>query len=215
VYTPPQYPASSSTRYPVLLLLPGTPGNEADWTLGGGFAHILFDNLIAARKMPPTIVVMHASDVLPSGTRAAHLQAFEPIVVKELLPEVKQRYRVENRPEHWAIAGLSLGGEFAMTVGLRHPELFRSVGSISGSMIERDFEDRFGKALASPASLAKQLRLVWIGCGTEDLFAAGNEALVSKLRAAGIPATYYSIAGFHSMPVFRQQLVELLGVLFH
>ena len=73
-----------------------------------------------------------------TGQRSAHLQAFEPIIVNELLPEVKARYRVEKNPEHWAIAGLSLGGELAMTVGLRHPELFRSVASISGSMVERE-----------------------------------------------------------------------------
>jgi enterochelin esterase family protein len=76
---------------------------------------------------------MHVSDVLSNGQRSPNLQAFEPIVVSELLPEVKVRYRVEKDPEQWGIAGLSLGGEFAMTVGLRHPELFRSVASISGS----------------------------------------------------------------------------------
>jgi hypothetical protein len=52
-----------SRRNPALLLLTGTPGNEADWTLGGGFAQVVFDNLIAAGRMPPTVVVMHASDV--------------------------------------------------------------------------------------------------------------------------------------------------------
>jgi len=101
-----------------------------------------------------------------------------------------------------------------MTVGLRHPELFNSVASISGSMFETDFADRFGKALADPASVKKDYRLLWIGCGTEDVFAGGNKALASKLQAAGIPVTYHSMPGFHSMPVFRQQLVELLSILF-
>ena len=74
-----------------------------------------------------------------------------------------------------------------MTVGLRHPELFRSVASISGSMVERDFEDRFGKALGDPAMIKKQYRLLWIGCG----------------------------AGFQTMPVVREQVVEVLPVLFN
>jgi enterochelin esterase-like enzyme len=214
VYTPVGYEKSGSKRYPALLLLPGTPGNESDWTVGGGFAHTVFDNMIAAGKLPPTIVVMHASDVLSSGRRVEHLQAFEPMVVNEFLPDVMKRYRVENKAHRWAIAGVSLGGEFAMTVGLRHPELFNSVASISGSMFETDFADRFGKALADPASVKKDYRLLWIGCGTEDVFAGGNKALASKLQAAGIPVTYHSMPGFHSMPVFRQQLVELLSILF-
>ena len=50
VYTPAGYKESASQRYPVLILLPGTPGDENDWTTGGGFADIVFDNLIAERK---------------------------------------------------------------------------------------------------------------------------------------------------------------------
>ena len=215
VYTPPAYQQTPSKQYRGLLLLPGTPGNELDWTLGGGLAHVVFDNLIAAGRMPPTVVVMHVSDVLSNGQRSAHLQAFEPIIVSELLPEVKVRYRVEKNPEHWAIAGLSLGGEFAMTVGLRHPELFRSVASISGSIVERDFEDRFGKAFGDAAMIKKQYRLLWIGCGAADVFAGGNKALASKLEGLGIPVKFHSIPGSHTMPVFRQQLVELLPVLFN
>jgi hypothetical protein len=47
-----------------IVLLPGTTGDEDDWTSGGGFADIMLDNLIAAGRMTPMVVVMHASDVL-------------------------------------------------------------------------------------------------------------------------------------------------------
>lgn len=214
VYTPAEYRTAASKRFPVLVLLPGTPGNESDWTLGGGLAHIIFDNLIAEGKMTPMVVVMHASEVLNSGRRAAHLQEFEPILTEELLPEVKARYRVQAQPDMWAIAGVSLGGEFAMTVGLRHPELFRSVASISGSMVEADFDDRFGKALAEPASIRKQYRLVWMGCGAGDIFAGGNQGLASKFKTAGIPVTHFVVPGYHVAAVFRQQFIELLPKLF-
>jgi enterochelin esterase-like enzyme len=95
--------------------------------------------------MRTMIVVMHASDVLlQNGKRADNLKEFEPLLVKEVVPEIRKRYRVAPNPDLWAIAGLSLGGEIAKTVGLRHPELFRTAASLSGSMVERDFEDRFG-----------------------------------------------------------------------
>ncbi|MGH8630529.1 MAG: alpha/beta hydrolase, partial [Burkholderiales bacterium] len=64
VYTSPGYESSGSRQYPALVLLPGTPGDENDWTSGGGFAEVMFDNLIAAGQMVPMIVVMHASDAL-------------------------------------------------------------------------------------------------------------------------------------------------------
>jgi enterochelin esterase family protein len=123
VYTPPGYEASRSRQYPALVLLPGTPGDENDWTSGGGFAEVMFDNLIAADQMVPMVIVMHASDALNRvGARRGdeNLNEFEEILVNELLPLVRKRYRVMPDPRSWAIAGLSLGGEFGMYVGLKH-----------------------------------------------------------------------------------------------
>jgi len=55
VYTPPGY--SADRKYPVLYLLHGIGGNETHWTQFGAADSIL-DNLIAAGKMVPMIVVM-------------------------------------------------------------------------------------------------------------------------------------------------------------
>jgi enterochelin esterase-like enzyme len=55
VYTPPGY--SAAQRYPVLYLLHGIGGNETHWTQFGAADSIL-DNLIAANKAVPMIVVM-------------------------------------------------------------------------------------------------------------------------------------------------------------
>jgi enterochelin esterase family protein len=210
VYTPAGYAESPSRKWPVLVLLPGTPGDENDWTTGGGFADVVFDNLIAERKMQPMVIVMHSSDVLANGRRADNLREFEPMLVNEVLPEFRRRYRVAREAESWAIAGLSLGGEFAMTVGLRHPELFRSVASMSGSMVEGDFEDRFGKALARP----ERYRMIWLGCGSADIFFKGNQALAARFTAAGIKHRFFELPGPHVMPVFRRELVTLLQEVF-
>jgi len=55
VYLPPGY--SSARKYPVLYLLHGIGGNEKHWTQFGAADSIL-DNLIAAKKAVPMIVVM-------------------------------------------------------------------------------------------------------------------------------------------------------------
>ena len=214
VYTPAAYERDSSARYPVLILLSGTPGTETDWTSGGGFAETIFDNLMASGGMEPTIVVMHASDVLRNGRRADNLREMEPIIANLLVPQIKQRFRVRPEPESWALAGLSLGGEYALTVGLRHPELFRTVASISGSLVAPDFSDRFGAALADAERVRKQYRLIWIGSGTEDLFYGGAKALVSRLNESQIPHQFFQLPGAHVMPVFRKELIELLPKLF-
>ena len=56
VYTPPGYEAGNQ-KYPVLYLLHGGGGDEDAW-LTMGRANIIFDNLIAAGKAKPMIVVM-------------------------------------------------------------------------------------------------------------------------------------------------------------
>lgn len=223
VYTPPGYESSRSRQYPALVLLPGTPGDENDWTSGGGFAEVMFDNLIAAGQMIPMVVVMHASDALDGASARRgdeNLGEFEAILTNELLPLVKKRYRLLADPRSWAIAGLSLGGEFGMHVGLKHPELFRTVASLSGSLVPADageegrssFEARFGPALAG--TRIRDYRLIWVGCGSEDIFFDGARAFAERLKSAKIRHIFRQFSGPHAMPVARQELAELLPLLF-
>ena len=223
VYTPPGYELSRSRQYPVLVLLPGTPGDENDWTVGGGFAEVMFDNLIAAGQMVPMVVVMHASDALDRSTARRgdeNLVEFESILVKERLPEVRKRYRVRSDPRSWAIAGLSLGGEFGLYAGLKHPELFRTVASISGSIVPTDageagrssFAARFGPALGGTS--IRDYRLIWVGCGTEDIFFGGAKAFSERLKSEKVQHIFRQFPGPHAMPVARVELAELLPLLF-
>jgi enterochelin esterase-like enzyme len=68
VYTPPGY-LEGTARYPVLYLLHGGGGDEDQWT-NLGRANVIMDNLIAAGKVKPTIVVMpngNATQVVAQG----------------------------------------------------------------------------------------------------------------------------------------------------
>jgi enterochelin esterase family protein len=218
VYTPFGYETSGNRRYPVLLLTPGTPGHETDWTSGGGFAEVMFDNLIATGRMVPMLVVMHASDVLdrPGGRRGdENMRAFETIIVDELLPIVKQRYRAAADPGMWAIAGLSLGGEFGMHVGMKHPEQFRTLVSISSSFVANASPGNSGFETRYPLpTSAGTYRMIWVGSGTEDIFHNGAKAFVARLTANQVPHIFKEYKGAHVMPVFRQELDDVLPLLF-
>ena len=61
VYLPPGYQAETTKKYPVLYLLHGSGADEDAWTIAGR-ANVIMDNLIAAGKSVPMIVVM------PNGT---------------------------------------------------------------------------------------------------------------------------------------------------
>ena len=91
------------------------------------------DNLIAARKIPPTVVVM-VDNV--GGRRLADLVAnpkFADSMAMELIPWVRAHYNVTRDPACTVVSGQSAGGFAAAYMGLRHPEVFGNVFSQSGA----------------------------------------------------------------------------------
>ena len=122
--------AIGSRQYPTLILLPGVPGDENDWTSGGGYAEIVFDNLISDGRMVPMVVVMHDSDVRGKWRSG---QCRSGGVRESARGRTGSRDQgtvsSKSEPMSWADAGLSLGGEFALNAGLKHPELFRAIAS--------------------------------------------------------------------------------------
>jgi len=70
VYTPPDYGTNSRARYPVLYLLHGWGEDETGWYTQGHVDFIM-DNLIAAGKAKPMIIVMDNLNAVKPGKSAA------------------------------------------------------------------------------------------------------------------------------------------------
>ena len=66
VYTPPGYDTNTTERYPVLYLLHGWGENEWGWTIQGHVEQIM-DNLIAAGKAKPMLIVMDNLNAVKPG----------------------------------------------------------------------------------------------------------------------------------------------------
>jgi enterochelin esterase-like enzyme len=93
----------------------------------------VWDNLVAADKVPPMVVVMVHN--LP-GRRLFDLVAnptFGNFMAKELVPWVRSHYNVSHDPEKTVVSGASAGGFGAAYLGLLHPEVFGNVLSMSGA----------------------------------------------------------------------------------
>jgi len=66
IYTPPGYDQNAKVRYPVLYLLHGWGENELGWTFQGHVDQIM-DNLLAAGKTKPMLIVMDNLNAVKPG----------------------------------------------------------------------------------------------------------------------------------------------------
>ncbi len=211
VYTPPAYDADTGRRYPVLYLQHGAGESERGWTAQGR-ANFILDNLIAAGKAEPMIVVMENGYAQKAGATPAPggrgNEAFGEVVIKDLIPEIDKSYRTRQDREHRAIAGLSMGGGQAMFVGLSNLDKFASIGVFSGAGGRNlDVKTAFNGAFADAAAFNKQVPLFWIGCGTEDnLVFAGSRVLHEALEKAGVRHVWWEGPGLHEWQVWRKHL---------
>jgi enterochelin esterase-like enzyme len=226
VYTPPDY-ASAETRYPVLYLLHGLGDVENGWITAGRATEIL-DNLIADRQAVPMVVVMplgHARPMLEAGRPEAwqepprligSARAIENDLIRDLLPVIERTFRVSKRAADRALAGLSMGGLQALTIGLSRLDVFPWIGAMSAAVgIEGENPvDPFQAALADPKLVNSKLKLLWLSCGRSDALLSANQRLADALRAQGVTHIWKPTDGGHSWRVWRRGLHELAPMLF-
>jgi enterochelin esterase family protein len=213
IYTPPGY-AQATRRYPVLYLLHGSNDTAAGWATAGN-ANFVLDNLLAAGRMTPMIVVMPFGHAAPFGVQGGvpNDVLFEEYLLKDVIPTVEGRYRVAPGRENRAIAGLSMGGGQSLKIGLGHLDLFSSVASFSGA-VPGDFETRFGDLLKDAKGTNAKIRTLWIGCGRQDSLFGRSQGLSDLLAKNQVKHVFYPTDGVHNYTVWRKYLAEFAPMLF-
>jgi enterochelin esterase family protein len=219
VYTPPDYDPSGTTRYPVLYLLHGASSFASDWTAAGR-VNFVADNLIAAKRMLPMIIVMPSGYALPGsnmmpGTRGGgdNDAALDRYLLEEVIPTVEKKYRAVTDREHRAVMGLSMGGGQALKTGLSHLELFAAVAGFSSAPIG-NFETRFASLVSDAAGTNAKLKLLWIGCGRQDSAFRTAQNLDASLTKANLRHTFFEMDGVHNYIVWRRCFEETATKLF-
>jgi enterochelin esterase family protein len=138
VYTPPGYDARRPQAYPVLYILHGL-GDDAERWVGAGAAHVILDNLIAAKKAVPMVMVSplgYGTSQGPAGGRGPdNVLGYHRILLEEVMPVVDRAYNVSKDRNERAIAGLSMGGAEALYVGLNNLDKFAWISSFSGALL--------------------------------------------------------------------------------
>jgi enterochelin esterase-like enzyme len=137
VYTPPGYELANE-KLPVLYLLHGAGDSDASWT-SAGRANFIIDNLIAAKKAKPMIIVMTAGHTPPrQGSAGGFLSAtddFAKDFTTDVMPYIEKHYRVMTDRAHTAIAGLSMGGSQTLNIAFPNLGRFAYIGVFSSGLI--------------------------------------------------------------------------------
>jgi enterochelin esterase family protein len=224
VYTPPDYDANPTKRYPVLYLQNGGGQDETNWTREG-HANFILDNLIAAGKAKPMIIVMNHSVAVRStaGPNADDEvpqlpTPFERVLLTESIPYIDAHFRTVADRNHRALAGLSGGSGFAFIIGCGHPEVFSYVGVFSRAPYNSNFDLKtiFNGAFTRPDEFNKKIHLLYWNTGTEEpriySFAHATTAAMNKM---GIKAVLVDEPGFaHEWATWRRALYDFAPRLF-
>ena len=233
VYTPPGYELGKD-KFPVFYLLHGAGDSDEAWTSVGRAGFIL-DNLIAAKKAKPMIVVMPAGHTSAQGFGGGRGAAGAPAgpdeftrdFMTDLMPYAESHYRILTDRPHRAIAGLSMGGSQTLNIAIPHLEKFAYVGVFSSGLIGSFGGGRAGapppqgptweeqhKAELDNAAAKKGLKLLWFSTGVDDGLITTSKGTVEMLNKHGFSASFKESPGAHTWINWRNYLNEFAPQLF-
>ncbi len=145
IYLPPSYDKSPTKRYPVVYLLHGIMDTEEtwifEWSKKGdpwGTVPRLMNRGIAEGRFGEMIVVMPDQKTKFGGSFYTNSKAtgnWEDFTVNDLVSYVDSKYRTIAKPGSRGIAGHSMGGYGAITIGLKHPDVFSVVYGLNPAVL--------------------------------------------------------------------------------
>ncbi len=219
-------------RYPVLYLLHGLTGHYTNW-----FERTRLADYAAAEQI--IIVTPEGNDGWYTDSATIPNDKYESYIIQELIPDVEKRFRVNSDRSARAIAGLSMGGYGALKFGVKYPQQFVFVASMSGALdaaswteaelkglafIFRSLQSVYGdpnsktrnandlKKLYGNVTSAQMTSLpfVYLDCGTEDVLLSTNRSFAEVLRGKKIPYEYRELPGTHNWKYWDTQVHEVL-----
>ncbi len=195
IYLPPCYDVDEARVYPVVYLLHGANTDNTHWPDLNVAPDA--DRLIAQGSVAPFVVVMPDGDYNLSEDYAG-------FVLHDLMPHIEQTARVARDRQGRAIGGISMGGYFALTIALEHPDLFSAVGGHSPAV------DATLVSRLTPLPAWSTLRM-YLDVGQNDSLASGVEAFAAAMAAHGLKPTFHLYPGEHNRPYWRAHTAEYLA----
>ena len=226
-WLPPAWSFVPRPQLPVVVLLHGSPGGPGDWVRAGGAAKVADTYAAAHGGMAPILVFPD-----PNGARFAdtecvdgHAGRAETYLTFDVPRGVVRLLGASSNPSRWGIGGLSEGGTCALTLALRHPDVYRTFVDLSGDMapnlgrrsktLARLYGgDRFSMSAHDPVALLSKKQFPgvsgWFEAGARDRHAqAAIRRLAPLAQHAGIDVMVVTRrAGQHNFHFWAAALAD-------
>jgi len=215
--------------FPVVYLLHGGGGGYKDWSNYSDVAGFAERGLIL---------------VMPEGNSSYYMNAakrpqdrYEDYITKDLISDVESRFPVASGRANRAIVGVSMGGFGAVTLALKHPDLYAFAGGISSAIDvpTRPFSfKRIGQyrghaqifgpwgsetrqannpyILAGTADPAK-IPYLYLTCGEQEGLLSANKRFAAILQKRGFQYEFHPGPGGHDWNQWNGRLPGLLASL--
>ncbi|MFB7905491.1 alpha/beta hydrolase-fold protein [Kitasatospora sp. NPDC059146] len=226
VYLPPAYQATPRPLLPVVVMLPGQPGQPGDWVLSGQI-NAAMDAFAAEHHGLAPIVVMPDqlgstwANTLCLDSKIAKVQTYLAVDVPRW---VHQNLQTATGPKAWAIGGASMGGTCALQLGVNAPDVYGTVLDMSGQeeptlgTREETVKAAFGGdgkkfEAVDPAHVMARRKFpdtsVALVVGEHDgEFRPQMEKVYQLAQEAGMKAKFELMPGGHGWVVFRPGIVR-------
>lgn len=164
--------------------------------------------LLEALDVPSTMIVgvhrvadetVRLHEYSPNFDRE-RFSAHENFFVEDVGAWVRSRFGIDLAAERTAVCGVSAGGEFALAMGLRHPDRYGAIFAASP-----------GASYRPPAVLPKPLPRTYLVAGTLEPFFRDNAARwLAALREAGADVMMEERAAGHDEAMWRKEFPMMI-----
>jgi enterochelin esterase-like enzyme len=135
-------------------------------------------------------------------------------VVEDVIPFAEKNYRISARADDRAIAGLSMGGNQTLQVGLTHLDTFHYIGAFSPVVMNQSVEEDYKEALSDPAATNKKLKLFYIYCGKTDTLFQSIDSFSKLLDQRKVNHKFVQTEEWHVWRNWRDYLADFTPRLF-
>lgn len=231
VYTPPGYEKNAAAKYPVFYLISGTTDTEETF-FKVGRTNLILDNLIAEGKAKPMIVVMPYGNVearvaeQKGGTKPAdpmgresteamtRMRNFADDLTENVIPYIDKAYRTIPSRESRAIGGFSRGGGQTLRTAFWNMDKFAWICCYSAYLPPSEMDNNFQSIVADPEQTNKQLKLFWVGVGTEDFLYNDTAGFLNYLTGKKIAYKSLITGGGHTWMNVKTYVATTVPLLF-